>query len=218
MNWETFFTQERIQPYFQALMDFVEAQYAKKTVYPPREQLFSCFQECPFETVRAVILGQDPYIHEHQAHGLCFSVNRGVKIPPSLRNIYKELHDDLGLPIPSHGSLLEWTHQGVLMMNAVMSVEAGKSGSHRNQGWETFTDHAIRFVSEQGKPSVFLLWGSWAKAKAALIDAQKHRIIMSAHPSPLSAYHGFFGSHPFSRTNAYLQELGREPIDWRISE
>lgn len=136
MNWETFFTQERIQPYFQALMDFVEAQYAKKTVYPPREQLFSCFQECPFETVRAVILGQDPYIHEHQAHGLCFSVNRGVKIPPSLRNIYKELHDDLGLPIPSHGSLLEWTHQGVLMMNAVMSVEAGKSGSHRNQGWD----------------------------------------------------------------------------------
>ena len=197
MNWEEFFEQEQQQSYFHDLMAFVEGEYAEKTVYPPREQLFSCFRECPFASVRAVILGQDPYIHAHQAHGLCFSVNRGEKIPPSLKNIYKELHDDLGLPVPAHGSLLDWAHQGVLMMNAVMSVEAGKSGSHRKKGWETFTDHAIRFVSDHARPSVFLLWGNWAKEKAALVDDRRHRIIMSAHPSPLSAYHGFFGSRPF---------------------
>lgn len=168
MNWEEFFEQEQQQSYFHDLMAFVEGEYAEKTVYPPREQLFSCFRECPFASVRAVILGQDPYIHAHQAHGLCFSVNRGEKIPPSLKNIYKELHDDLGLPVPTHGSLLDWAHQGVLMMNAVMSVEAGKSGSHRKKGWETFTDHAIRFVSDHSRPSVFLLWGNWAKEKAGL--------------------------------------------------
>lgn len=218
MNWEEFFEQEQQQAYFHDLMAFVEGEYAEKTVYPPREQLFSCFRECPFASVRAVILGQDPYIHAHQAHGLCFSVNRGEKIPPSLKNIYKELHDDLGLPVPAHGSLLDWAHQGVLMMNAVMSVEAGKSGSHRKKGWETFTDHAIRFVSDHARPSVFLLWGNWAKEKATLVDDHRHRIIMSAHPSPLSAYHGFFGSRPFSRTNAFLRELGREEIDWRVRE
>ena len=218
MNWEEFFEQEQQQAYFHDLMAFVEGEYAEKTVYPPREQLFSCFRECPFASVRAVILGPDPYIHAHQAHGLCFSVNRGEKIPPSLKNIYKELHDDLGLPVPAHGSLHDWAHQGVLMMNAVMSVEAGKSGSHRKKGWETFTDHAIRFVSDHARPSVFLLWGNWAKEKAALVDDRRHRIIMSAHPSPLSAYHGFFGSRPFSRTNAFLRELGREEIDWRVRE
>ena len=216
MNWETFFTQERIQPYFQALMDFVEAQYAKKTVYPPREQLFSCFQECPFETVRAVILGQDPYIHEHQAHGLCFSVNRGVKIPPSLRNIYKELHDDLGCTIPNHGCLTKWAEQGVLMLNTVLTVRAHQANSHKDIGWEEFTDAAIRVLNQQDRPIVFMLWGRPAQSKKALLNNPNHLILEAPHPSPLSAYRGFFGCHHFSQANEFLKEHGLEPIDWQI--
>ncbi len=217
-EWEDFFAQERGQAYYQALMDFVEDAYAHHTVYPPRGQLFACFEQCPLSELKVVILGQDPYIHEHQAHGFCFSVSRGTPLPPSLRNIYKELQSDLGIAMPAHGCLTDWVHQGVLMMNTVLSVEAGKSGSHRKKGWETFSDHAIRFVSTYAQPSVFLLWGKWAQEKERLIDSARHRIIKSAHPSPLSAYHGFFGSRPFSQTNAYLRQLGREEIDWQVRE
>ena len=217
-QWKEALQEEYSKEYYRKLFMFIKDAYSKSVVYPPSGDIFNAFHLTPMEKVKVVILGQDPYIHAHQAHGLCFSVNRGEKIPPSLKNIYKELHDDLGLPVPAHGSLLDWAHQGVLMMNAVMSVEAGKSGSHRKKGWETFTDHAIRFVSDHARPSVFLLWGNWAKEKAALVDDRRHRIIMSAHPSPLSAYHGFFGSRPFSRTNAFLRELGREEIDWRVRE
>ena len=206
------------KPYYKKLFETVGKEYATHQIFPAGDDIFNAFHFTPLDQVKVVILGQDPYHGDEQAHGLCFSVNRGEKIPPSLKNIYKELHDDLGLPVPAHGSLLDWAHQGVLMMNAVMSVEAGKSGSHRKKGWETFTDHAIRFVSDHARPSVFLLWGNWAKEKAALVDDRRHRIIMSAHPSPLSAYHGFFGSRPFSRTNAFLRELGREEIDWRVRE
>lgn len=216
-SWEDFFQEEQAAPYYGELMTFVEDAYAHTTVYPPREQLFSCFALCPLDRLRVVILGQDPYIHAHQAHGLCFSVNRGEKLPPSLRNIYKELSSDLGIEAPAHGCLAEWATQGILMMNAVMTVEAGKSGSHRGRGWETFTDHAIRFVSDYAAPSVFVLWGKWAQKKQTLIDSDRHRILLAAHPSPLSAHNGFFGSRPFSSVNAALHELGREEIDWRLS-
>lgn len=217
-SWDDFFEQEQQQPYFIDLMAFVQDAYAHHVVYPPKDQLFSCFTLCPLEHLRVVLLGQDPYIRARQAHGLCFSINRGVKLPPSLRNIYKELEADLGIPTPSHGNLVEWAQQGILMMNAVMSVEEGKTGSHRGKGWETFTDHAIAFASEHAKPSVFVLWGNWAQKKQSLIDQNKHQILCSAHPSPLSAYHGFFGSRPFSKINASLRSLGREEIDWRLSQ
>lgn len=215
-SWDDFFKEERAQPYYAALSAFVEDAYAHTTVYPPREQLFSCFTLCPLERLRVVILGQDPYIHAHQAHGLCFSVNRGEKLPPSLRNIYKELSADLGIETPAHGCLRAWASQGILMMNTVLTVEAGKSGSHRGHGWEIFTDHAIHFVSDHAAPSVFVLWGKWAQKKQPLIDQKRHRILLAAHPSPLSAHNGFFGSRPFSSINAALRELGREPIDWRL--
>lgn len=216
-SWDDFFLQEQTQPYYHQLMAFVSAAYADHIVYPPKDQLFSCFSLCPFDKLRVVLLGQDPYIHANQAHGLCFSVNRGVKLPPSLRNIYKELEADLGIQAPLHGYLVEWAQQGVLMMNAVMSVEEGKTGSHRGKGWETFTDHAISFVNAYADPSVFVLWGNWAQKKIPLIDGQRHRILISAHPSPLSAHQGFFGSRPFSKINEALIELGRDPLDWRLS-
>lgn len=218
MTWDDFFRQEKKQDYYQRLMAFVEDAYARQIVYPPKEELFSCFTSCPLERLKVVILGQDPYIHAHQAHGLCFSVNPGVKIPPSLRNIYRELQDDLGITAPSHGCLLDWARQGVLMMNAVFSVEAGKSGSHRKKGWETFTDHAISFINAHAGPSVFVLWGNWAQEKEKYIDQSRHAVLKSAHPSPLSAYQGFFGSRPFSKINAWLIQQARTPIDWRIEE
>ena len=218
MNWETFFTQERIQPYFQALMDFVEAQYAKKTVYPPREQLFSCFQECPFETVRAVILGQDPYIHEHQAHGLCFSVQEGIEPPPSLVNIFKELRDDIGCEIPKSGNLTKWATEGVLLLNTALTVRAHRANSHKDCGWTWFTDSVISLLSEQKEHLVFLLWGGNARSKKPLIDRSKHLILECAHPSPLSAYNGFFGCRHFSKTNDYLVLHGLTPIDWDLSK
>lgn len=217
-TWDDFFAQETKQGYYQKLMDFVQKEYAEKTIYPPYDQLFSCFDYCPLEKLRVVILGQDPYIHAHQAHGLCFSINRGEKLTPSLRNIYKELNEDLGITTPQHGNLIEWAKQGILMMNAVMSVEEGKSGSHRGKGWELFTDHAIQFVNDHASPSVFVLWGKWAQQKRKLINEEKHVVLQAAHPSPLSAYHGFFGSRPFSTINEKLQELGRGTIDWRLSK
>lgn len=216
-KWDDFFLEEKKKAYYQELMRFVEQAYEETVVYPLRKDLFSCFELCPLEKLKVVILGQDPYIHENQAHGLCFSVGRGEKIPPSLRNIYRELEEDLGIQPPDHGCLTQWAKQGILMMNAVLTVEAGKSASHRGKGWETFTDDAIRFVSDHASPSVFVLWGKWAQKKLPLIDQQRHRVIQGAHPSPLSAHHGFFHTHPFSRINEDLEELGREPVDWRLS-
>lgn len=217
-TWNEFFIQEEKEPYYQALMAFLENEYQTKTIYPPREDLFTCFTACPYEHVKVVILGQDPYHEPNQAHGLCFSVRKGVKLPPSLKNIYKELKSDLDIDMPTHGCLLPWARQGVFMMNAVMSVEAGKAGSHQKKGWEQFSDHAIQALNESEQGIVFILWGNWAKKKAALITNPKHRILCSPHPSPLSAYHGFFGSRPFSKTNAYLEELGRTPIEWKIGD
>lgn len=218
MNWNDFFQIEEQQEYYKQLMTFLDDAYKQKTVYPPREDLFTCFDVCPYDDVNVVILGQDPYHQPNQAHGMSFSVRKGVKIPPSLKNIYKERKNDLGMEIPTHGYLMDWAKQGVFMMNAVMSVEQGKAGSHQKKGWETFTDHVMEALNQHDKSIVFILWGNWAQKKASQITNPKHRMIMSAHPSPLSAYNGFFDSKPFSKTNAYLVELGRNPIDWSINE
>lgn len=218
MTWEDFLREEEQKEYYQKLMKFLEDEYDTKTIYPPKEDLFTCFRECQYENVKVVMLGQDPYHQPRQAHGLCFSVRKGVKIPPSLRNIYKELKTDMHIAMPSHGCLLDWAKQGVFMMNAVMSVEESKAGSHKKRGWEIFTDTTIQKLNEHKSGIVFLLWGNWAQKKSSFITNPKHRVITSAHPSPLSAYHGFFGSKPFSKVNMYLKELDREPINWKIEE
>lgn len=218
MTWEDFLREEEQKEYYQKLMKFVEDEYDTKTIYPPKEDLFTCFRECQYENVKVVMLGQDPYHQPRQAHGLCFSVRKGVKIPPSLRNIYKELKTDMHIAMPSHGCLLDWAKQGVFMMNAVMSVEESKAGSHKKRGWEIFTDTTIQKLNEHKSGIVFLLWGNWAQKKSSFITNPKHKVITSAHPSPLSAYHGFFGSKPFSKVNMYLKELDREPINWKIEE
>lgn len=217
-DWKDLFREEETKPYYQELMAFLNHAYATTTVFPPKEKLFTCFEVCPLQQVKVVILGQDPYHEPNQAHGLCFSVQKGVKIPPSLRNIYKELKSDLDIDAPSHGYLMDWAKQGVFMMNAVMSVEKGKAGSHRKKGWEQFSDRVIEVLNAQSQGIVFILWGNWAIQKAKLITNPQHRIITSPHPSPLSAYQGFFGSRPFSKTNEYLKEMGRTLIDWRIME
>lgn len=217
-EWNELFEIEQQKPYYKQLMIFLENAYQTTEVYPKKEELFTCFKECAYQDVKVVILGQDPYHGEGQAHGLSFSVKKGVKIPPSLKNIYKELQDDIGIPIPTHGCLLDWAKQGVFLLNSVLSVEKGKAGSHRNKGWETFSDVVIQSLNEHKQSIVFILWGNWAKKKASLITNKKHRIIYAPHPSPLSAYQGFFKSKPFSKANAYLKELNREPIDWSIKE
>ncbi len=218
MDWQEFFEQEQKRPYYRELMDFVEREYATKTIYPQREDLFSAFSLCPYEKVKVVILGQDPYHGENQAHGLAFSVKKGVKIPPSLRNIYKELEEDMQIKAPSHGCLLDWAEQGVFSCNAILTVEKGKPGSHRNKGWELFSDHMIQALNASTQPIVFLLWGGFAQSKQAMIDESKHLVLCAPHPSPLSAYSGFFHSHPFSQANAFLNENGRGEIDWTLSE
>ena len=217
-EWKELFEQEEKKEYYQKLMQFLDEEYAHKTIYPPREDLFTCFEACSYQDVKVVMLGQDPYHRPQQAHGLCFSVRKGVKLPPSLKNMYKELKSDLDIDAPSHGYLMDWAKQGVFMMNAVMSVEKGKAGSHRKKGWEQFSDRVIEVLNAQSQGIVFILWGNWAIQKTKLITNPQHRIITSPHPSPLSAYQGFFGSRPFSKTNEYLKEMGRTPIDWRIME
>ena len=217
-RWNDLFQQEIQKPYYQELMAFLDEEYKTKAIFPPREDLFTCFDVCPYEKVKVVILGQDPYHQPNQAHGLCFSVRKGVKLPPSLRNIYKELKTDLDIDMPSHGYLLDWARQGVFMMNAVLSVECGKAGSHRKKGWEIFTDTVIRALNEKEEGIVFLLWGNWAQQKAEFITNPLHHIITSAHPSPLSAYHGFFGSQPFSKTNTALLKMGHSPVQWKIED
>ena len=217
-QWKELFQQEEQQEYYQKLMQFLDEEYAHRTIYPPREDLFTCFTSCPFEAVKVVILGQDPYHQPDQAHGLCFSVRKGVQIPRSLKNIYKELKSDMNIDAPSHGCLTDWAKQGVFLMNTVMSVREGQAASHKKKGWETFTDTVISALNEQEKGIVFVLWGSHAQKKAELITGRQHRILMSAHLSPLSASRRFFCSRPFSTVNRYLEEMGRTPIDWRLSE
>jgi uracil-DNA glycosylase len=194
----------------------VAAERARHPVYPARDDVFACLHLTPFADTRVVILGQDPYHGRGQAHGLCFSVQRGVAIPPSLVNIHTELHDDLGIDPPPHGNLEAWARQGVLLLNTTLTVRGGQAASHQGKGWETFTDEVIRAVNAKEQRVVFILWGSHARRKKAMIDTSRHVVIESAHPSPLSARNGFFGSRPFSRANAALVEAGLEPIDWRI--
>jgi len=202
------------KPYFQKLSAFVREEYQKYKIYPPGGKIFNAFDSCPFDQVKVVILGQDPYHGPNQANGLAFSVSNGVPIPPSLKNIYKELKADLGVEPPGHGNLERWAHQGVLLLNATLTVRRGAAGSHQGKGWELFTDAVLRILSEQQEGLVFILWGAYAKRKGALIDRSKHYVIESAHPSPLSATSGFFGSRPFSKANAYLESKGKKPIDW----
>ncbi len=207
---------ESKQDYYVQLHQFVEEEYKNKTIFPPHNQIYHAFNFKDYEDIKVVIIGQDPYHEKNQANGLAFSVNRGERIPPSLINIYKELHDDLHLDIPNHGDLSSWAAQGVLLLNTVLTVHEGEANSHKNRGWEIFTDHIIEQMNERETPLVFILWGRQARDKKIMIDTTKHCVIESAHPSPLSARRGFFGSRPFSRTNEFLIKNNIEPIDWRI--
>lgn len=202
------------KPYFEQLIQFVKTEYAQGTCYPPGKLIFNAFNLCPLPKVKVVLIGQDPYHEPQQAHGLCFSVNDGVPFPPSLRNIFQEIQTDLGKPVPQSGNLTRWAEQGVLLLNATLTVRAHMAASHQKRGWERFTDAVIRLVSAEKEHVVFILWGSYAQSKAQLIDASKHCILRSAHPSPLSAYRGFFGNHHFSLCNQYLQQHQIEPINW----
>lgn len=205
------------KPYYRELFQFVKEEYSRAVIYPPADDIFNAMHFTPLSEVKVLILGQDPYHNENQAHGLSFSVLPSQKeIPPSLQNIYKELQDDLGCYIPNNGYLEKWARQGVLMLNTVLTVRAHQANSHKEIGWEQFTDAAIKVLAEQDRPMVFILWGRPAQRKKEMIHNPKHLVLMSAHPSPLSAYRGFFGSHPFSRTNEYLEENGLAPIDWQI--
>lgn len=217
-DWNPVLRAQLAEPYWQELQEFVASERRQHVVHPPHEEVFAALHRTPYAEVKAVILGQDPYHGPNQAHGLCFSVRRGVPIPPSLRNIHAELHADLGLPIPSHGNLERWADAGVLLLNATLTVRSGQAGSHQKKGWERFTDEVIRAVSAKRERVVFILWGRYARQKRALIDTSVHSIIESAHPSPLSANNGFFGSRPFSRANALLAEAGRPPIDWSLDD
>ena len=210
---------ERLQPefdkpYFEQLIQFVKREYAQGTCYPPGPLIFNAFNLCPFSQAKVVLIGQDPYHEPGQAHGLCFSVNDGVQFPPSLRNIFTEIQSDLGKPIPPTGNLTRWAQQGVLLLNATLTVRAHQAASHQNQGWETFTDAVISTVSREKEHVVFILWGSYAQSKRRLIDASRHCVLASAHPSPLSAYRGFFGNHHFTLCNQYLQQNHLTPINW----
>ncbi len=200
--------------YFIRLTEFVRSEYATATVYPPAGKIFAAFESCPFDDVKVVILGQDPYHGPGQANGLSFSVNPGVDIPRSLQNIYRELRDDLGIEPPASGDLSRWANQGVLLLNATLTVRAASAGSHQGHGWEEFTDAAIRAIADQREGLVFILWGAYAQRKGAFINRMKHCVIESPHPSPLSASRGFFGSRPFSRANAYLVAHGKTPVQW----
>lgn len=213
-SWHKALTEQWEMPYFKTLTDFVRAQYATTTVYPPASKIFAAFDACPFDKVKVVILGQDPYHGPGQANGLCFSVNPGVPYPPSLINIFKEVSSDTGAAAPSDGDLSRWARQGVFMLNSVLTVEQGRAASHASRGWETLTDAAIAALSANREHLVFLLWGSYAINKGKLIDRSKHLVLTSVHPSPLSAHRGFFGNRHFSRANEYLQAHGITPIQW----
>lgn len=215
-SWKEILADEFKQDYFLELKSFLVEEKRKHIIYPPGKQIFASFNYTPFDNVKVVILGQDPYHGPGQAHGLCFSVPEGIPFPPSLRNIFKEIQDDVGLPIPETGNLEYWARQGVLLLNATLTVRANQAGSHQNKGWERFTDKVIIELSAQRQGIVFLLWGNYAKAKRALINSTHHHVLTAAHPSPLSAYQGFFGCKHFSQTNAILKVLGENLIDWGV--
>ncbi|HMN69504.1 MAG TPA: uracil-DNA glycosylase [Bdellovibrionales bacterium] len=216
-SWKAHLLSEFDKPYMRDLKSFLRREKAaKKIIYPRGSEFFAALNHTRFENVKVVILGQDPYHGAGQAHGLCFSVRPGVDIPPSLVNIFKEIKDDLGLPVPKHGNLESWADQGVLLLNATLSVEAGKAGSHQKKGWEQFTDAIIARLNEEREHLVFVLWGSYAQKKGEFIDAQKHLVLKGPHPSPLSAHRGFFGCKHFSKINAYLEAHGQTPIDWSL--
>jgi len=213
-SWKTQLQDEFEKPYFKQLTEFVRSEYASQTIYPPAKLIFNAFDQCPFEKVKVVILGQDPYHGPGQAHGLCFSVNDGIEFPPSLRNIFKEIQNDTEAPIPTSGNLERWAKQGVLLLNATLTVRAHLAGSHQKKGWEQFTDSVIHSVADKLENVVFILWGNYAISKGEFIDSRKHLVLKSVHPSPLSASRGFFGNKQFSTTNNYLIEHGKEPVMW----
>lgn len=220
LEWKQVLAEELQQPYMQSLRKFLRLEkQQKKIIYPPSAEIFNAFNTTPFSKVKVVILGQDPYHGVGQAHGLCFSVRRGVPLPPSLQNIYKELYSDLGVPPARHGELTRWAEQGVLLLNSVLTVEAGQAASHQGKGWETFTDAVIQVLNERREGLVFLLWGSYAHRKGRMIDTSRHRVLRAVHPSPLSANRGgWFGCRHFSQANQYLTAQGRSPIDWSLAD
>lgn len=213
-SWQAHLQAEFDKPYFGRLVEFVRHEYATHTVYPPGRLIFNAFNLCPFDNVKVVLIGQDPYHEPGQAQGLCFSVPDGIPFPPSLVNIFKEIETDTGTPPPPTGNLTRWAQQGVLLLNATLTVREHQAGSHQRQGWEEFTDAVIRTLSTQRDGLVFMLWGSYAGSKSYLIDSRRHLILRSAHPSPLSAYRGFFGNHHFTQANAYLRSQGKQEIKW----
>jgi uracil-DNA glycosylase len=213
-SWKTLLSDEFEKPYFQELTSFVKAEYKTQTIYPPGIHIFKAFDRCDLSDVKVVIIGQDPYHGAGQANGLCFSVCEGITFPPSLLNIFKEIRNDLGKPIPASGDLERWARQGVLLLNATLTVRAGSPGSHQSKGWETFTDSVIRKISDEKEGIVFLLWGAYAQKKGEVIDRTKHLVLMAAHPSPFSADRGFFGCKHFSKANNYLKSKGKAEIDW----
>lgn len=219
LTWQDFIAQEKKKDYFAKIMEFLtKEQNQNKTIYPPQDQIFNALQLTPFMSTRVVIIGQDPYHGPNQAMGLCFGVNKGIPLPPSLKNIYKELENDLNIKPCQHGDLSHWAKQGVLLLNATLTVEAHKPQSHAHIGWQTFTDAVIQSLNTHPKPIIFLLWGAFAHKKSQLIDTSKHKILKTTHPSPLSAYRGFLGSKIFSKTNQTLQQLGNSPIDWKLND
>ena len=214
-SWKSQLQTEFDKPYFESLTNFVKHEYSKYECYPPGKEIFNAFEQCPYEAVKVVIIGQDPYHGKGQAHGLCFSVNDGIEHPPSLINIFKEIENDIGVPYPKSGNLMRWSNQGVLLLNATLTVRARQAGSHQNKGWEQFTDSVIKLLSDKRENLVFLLWGGYAKKKQSLIDSNKHHVLSSGHPSPLSANRGYwFGNKHFSKTNSLLKQAGLNPIAW----
>ncbi len=213
-DWKQLLQKEFDKPYFEQLVRFVHSEYAATTIYPSGRNIFRSFDKCSFDSLKVLIIGQDPYHGAGQANGLCFSVNDGVEFPPSLRNIFKEIYDDIGTPIPRSGNLDRWAEQGVLLLNSVLTVRAGQAASHSGRGWETFTDAVVKAVAERKQGIVYMLWGNYAQRKGAIANPETNLILKSAHPSPLSAHAGFFGCRHFSKANTYLQSIGKEPIIW----
>lgn len=213
-DWKSVIGEEFSKPYFEELISFVKKEYATSQVFPTGRNIFRAFDKCPFDKVKVVIIGQDPYHGDGQANGLCFSVNEGVPFPPSLKNIFKEVHDDIGTPIPTSGDLDRWAEQGVLLLNSVLTVKAHNAASHAGHGWEIFTDAVVRAIAEHKEGIVYMLWGSYAQRKGAIANPERNLILHSVHPSPLSSYRGFFGCKHFSKANNYLKSIGKEPIAW----
>ena len=213
-DWKAVIGEEFSKPYFEELISFVKQEYATSQVFPAGRNIFRAFDKCPFDKVKVVIIGQDPYHGDGQANGLCFSVNEGVPFPPSLKNIFKEVYDDVGAPIPTSGELDRWAEQGVLLLNSVLTVKAHNAASHAGHGWEIFTDAVVRAIAERKEGVVYMLWGSYAQRKGAIANPQRNLILHSVHPSPLSSYRGFFGCKHFSKANDYLMSIGKEPIKW----